>query len=97
QCWCGDNEGYDANGDGVCEMSCSGDSDEICGGFYSMTVYENPESDYLGCYSDPADDRIFERMASSDDMTAEVCLGHCDAYRYYGTQYSTECWCGNNA
>ncbi|CBJ26335.1 expressed unknown protein [Ectocarpus siliculosus] len=23
-------------------------------------------------------------------MTAEVCLGHCGAYQYYGTQYSTE-------
>ncbi|CAN0353187.1 unnamed protein product, partial [Ectocarpus sp. 6 AP-2014] len=97
ECWCGNNEDYDANGDGFCDISCSGDSDEICGGFYSMTVYENLESDYLGCYSDPADDRVFERIASSDDMTAAVCLGHCGAYQYYGTQYSTECWCGNNA
>ncbi|CAN0056146.1 unnamed protein product [Ectocarpus sp. 6 AP-2014] len=91
ECWCGDNVDYDANGEGVCDMACSGDSSQTCGGFYAMSVYENPDdSGYLGCYSDPADRRIFELVATSDGMTSEICLGNCGAYQYYGTQYSTQ-------
>ncbi|CAM9382480.1 unnamed protein product, partial [Ectocarpus sp. 8 AP-2014] len=98
QCWCGDNADYDANGAGECNMACSGDAGEICGGFYAMSVYENPDdSGYLGCYSDPADSRIFDLVDTSDDMTSDVCLANCGAYQYYGTQYSTQCWCGDNA
>ncbi|CAM9620770.1 unnamed protein product [Ectocarpus sp. 6 AP-2014] len=97
ECWCGDiNAQYSANGEGECDMTCSGDSDEICGGSYSMDVYAQDPS-YLGCFSDPADGRIFEREASSDDMTAEACATLCADSAYYGTQYSQECWCGDNA
>lgn len=42
-----------------------------------MNIYENDvgtEEDpaYLGCYFDPADNRVFVREAASDDMSAEV-------------------------
>ncbi|CAN0420464.1 unnamed protein product, partial [Ectocarpus sp. 13 AM-2016] len=62
----------------------------------SMNIYENDvepddEPAYLGCYSDPADNRVFVQEAASDDMSAEaICLGHCSAYQYYGTQCSTD-------
>ncbi|CAM9126243.1 unnamed protein product, partial [Ectocarpus sp. 4 AP-2014] len=105
-CWCG-SEGadYDANGAGVCDMPCGGDADEICGGFYAMSVYENDvdggETDdvddgetedpsYLGCYSDSADSRVFVQDISSAAMTAELCSEACAGSAYYGTQYSTE-------
>ena len=52
-------------------MTCSGNSEETCGGSYSMDIYAQVPS-YLGCFSDPADGRILEREASSADMTAEV-------------------------
>ncbi|CAN0168657.1 unnamed protein product, partial [Ectocarpus sp. 13 AM-2016] len=95
KCWCGDNAAYDANGAGVCDMSCSGDSSEVCGGSYSMNVYASldvEEPIYLGCYSDPpADNRLFELLVdSSENMTAAVCLDHCVSYEFYGTQYGTE-------
>ncbi|CAM9507519.1 unnamed protein product [Ectocarpus fasciculatus] len=96
ECWCGDiNAPYSVNGEGTCDMACSGNAEEICGGFYSMDVYAKDPS-YLGCFSDPADGRIFERGASSDDMTAEACATLCADSSYYGTQYSQECWCGDN-
>ncbi|CAB1104288.1 unnamed protein product [Ectocarpus sp. CCAP 1310/34] len=42
ECWCGaEGADYDANGAGVCDMPCGGDADEICGGFYAISVYEN--------------------------------------------------------
>ncbi|CAM9620491.1 unnamed protein product [Ectocarpus sp. 6 AP-2014] len=108
QCWCGaEGADYDANGEGVCDMPCGGDANEICGGFYTMSVYENDVDDgeteetedpsFLGCFSDPADSRVFVQDISSDAMTAEVCSEACAGSAYYGTQYSTECWCGDNA
>lgn len=56
-------------------MPCSGDSSEICGGSYSMIVYETENiilNTYRGCYSDPADNRVFVQDDSSDVMAAEV-------------------------
>lgn len=59
-------------------MSCSGGSSEVCGGSYSMSVFKNfdvdtaVESYHLGCFSDPADNRVFVQNESSDAMTAEV-------------------------
>ncbi|CAM9620699.1 unnamed protein product [Ectocarpus sp. 6 AP-2014] len=105
ECWCGaDTADYDANGAGVCELPCAGDSSEICGGHHAMSVYSHGvvtvdpvDSIYLGCFSDPAERRIFVRDESSDDMTAEACAVQCADYAYYGTQYSHECWCGDNA
>ncbi|CAM9715355.1 unnamed protein product [Ectocarpus sp. 12 AP-2014] len=98
ECWCGaEGADYDANGAGVCDMPCGGDADEICGGFYAMSVYENDVDDgetedpsYLGCYSDPADSRVFVQDISSAAMTAEICSEACAGSAYYGTQYSTE-------
>ncbi|CAM9363879.1 unnamed protein product [Ectocarpus fasciculatus] len=97
QCWCGDhNTEYSANGDGVCDMPCGGDAYDMCGGSYSMDIYSVDPS-YLGCFSDPADSRIFVWEASSNDMTAETCATLCADSAFYGTQYSEECWCGDNA
>ncbi|CAM9620839.1 unnamed protein product, partial [Ectocarpus sp. 6 AP-2014] len=100
ECWCDEGTAdYAQNGPGVCYFECAGSTDnEFCGGFDAMSIRQHEvdiNPDYLGCFSDPADSRIFELVASSDDMTVEVCLGHCSTYEYYGTQYSAECWCGD--
>ncbi|CAN0209622.1 unnamed protein product [Ectocarpus sp. 12 AP-2014] len=63
-----------------CEMACSGDSSEICGGFYAIQVYEyldddtptpvtptpSGDGDYesVGCFVDDASDRVL----SGDSM-----------------------------
>ncbi|CAN0380528.1 unnamed protein product, partial [Ectocarpus sp. 12 AP-2014] len=80
ECWCGaKGADYDANGEGVCDMPCGGDADEICGGFWAMSVYENDDDDgeiddpsYLGCYSNPAESRVFVQDIPSAAMTAEL-------------------------
>lgn len=72
QCWCGDNVGYAANGPGVCDMPCSGTSDEICGGSYALSIYSNDPL-YIGCYVVPADNPDITVMGGvQDDMTPEV-------------------------
>lgn len=76
QCWCGNNAEYDANGVGVCDMACSGDSGELCGGSYAMSVYENDnvevDPSYRGCFADTADNRVFHQTTSDFDLTTEV-------------------------
>ncbi|CAM9844163.1 unnamed protein product [Ectocarpus fasciculatus] len=97
ECWCGDiNAPYSVNGEGECDMTCSGNSEETCGGSYSMNVYAQDPA-YLGCFSDPAESRMFLSESSTSAMTAEVCALLCTGSAYYGTQYSQECWCGDNA
>ena len=54
-----------------CHMTCSGNSDETCGGSYSMDVYAQDPA-YLGCFSDPAEGRMFVWESSTTAMTAEV-------------------------
>ncbi|CAM9395437.1 unnamed protein product [Ectocarpus sp. 4 AP-2014] len=42
ECWCGTSDDYDKHGrveDDSCDFQCSGDAEEICGGFYKMQTY----------------------------------------------------------
>ncbi|CAM9991574.1 unnamed protein product [Ectocarpus fasciculatus] len=97
ECWCGDhNTEYSANGVGVCDMPCGGDTYDMCGGSNSMDIYSSDPS-YIGCFSDPTDSHIVVWQASSDDMTAETCATLCADSAFYGTRDSQECWCGDNA
>ncbi|CAM9165509.1 unnamed protein product [Scytosiphon promiscuus] len=101
ECWCGSNIDYDANGAGVCDMVCGGASDdEVCGGVYAMSIYETAdptEPTYLGCWSDPRGvTRVMSNLvASTEDMTTEVCAELCATSTFFGTQYGVECWCGD--
>lgn len=33
--------------------------------------------------------------ASGDNMTLEYCASYCSDYKYFGTEYSSECYCGD--
>lgn len=84
QCWCGGETDKDTerHGPSTCEYPCAGHDEQICGGWYAMSLYQYggspgldiPEgSKYLGCYAD----RRFQRamsfsLASSSEMTHEV-------------------------
>ncbi|CAM9509059.1 unnamed protein product [Ectocarpus sp. 4 AP-2014] len=113
ECWCGNNDAYDANGAAACDMECSGDASDICGGFFAMSVYstgsepvetpapvdvvEPTDPTYLGCYVDSQTERVFPVTTASGSMTAAVCASFCADYAYYGTQFGEECFCGNNS
>lgn len=75
QCWCGDDN-YDLYGQSNrCTMACAGDSDELCGGSYAMSVYENEKPvppGYVGCFTDKSPGRIMTDQRRSGDMTAEA-------------------------
>ena len=40
KCWCGDDSDYDRHGTAVCDMDCTGDASETCGGRNAMSVYD---------------------------------------------------------
>jgi hypothetical protein len=50
----------------------------------------------LGCWTEGTGVRALSESAfASDDMTLELCAEHCAGYRYWATEYSRECFCGN--
>eukprot|EP00903_Cladosiphon_okamuranus_P008201 g7896.t1 len=59
-----------------------------------------PEYDFIyrGCVEDERANRIMKRVKLPGEleskMTGELCMDICDGYKYSGTQYGKECWCG---
>ncbi|KAH8896901.1 WSC-domain-containing protein, partial [Thozetella sp. PMI_491] len=52
---------------------------------------------YAGCIYDNGSARSLSKaMASSNGLTLEDCAAACSGYKYFGTEYSAECYCGNS-
>ena len=108
ECWCTDEFVGDGVNPGVCDMECSGDPSEDCGGNLSMDVYElvpiveepiegtvdeEPGYDHIGCFQDSLGNRLMEFNFEDDNMSIEACVIHC--YRFFGLQNGNECWCAD--
>lgn len=96
---------HDRHGDGECDMPCSGDPDEICGGSYSFDLYEMewatpPSSDeFLGCFSDMKDDRVVGYFVDIKDMTVELrehCMDRGVEYMQLSTNMNAGADCRTN-
>eukprot|EP00903_Cladosiphon_okamuranus_P010392 g9830.t1 len=49
ECWCGDlDTDFSQHGDGLCDYSCSGDTWELCGGYFAITAYAREDGYYGG-------------------------------------------------
>ncbi|KAK6086342.1 copper radical oxidase [Seiridium cupressi] len=63
---------------------------------HTITKRVGPNFSYLDCYSEPSGGRAIElKSTSSDAMTTEYCASFCSDYKYFGTEYSEQCFCGN--
>lgn len=52
---------------------------------------------YQGCYTEGTSARALSALSTaSGDMTVEKCATFCSGYSYMGTEYSSECYCGNS-
>ena len=53
-------------------------------------------SNYIGCYSDQGPRTLNGTTTSSGNMSVEACATFCSTanYPYYGTEYSSQCFCG---
>ena len=59
------------------------------------TVTELAGYTYLGCYAEPACQRALPYERVTPWMSVEVCQNLCDGYRYFGVEFSNQCFCGN--
>ena len=51
----------------------------------------------VGCWTEPSNGRALnQRHTSSSDMTNAKCADFCADFRYFGTQYRRECYCGSH-
>lgn len=94
-----------------CNMPCSGDAYQYCGGSGGrLELYQNPNITtgnpeqpaaagnfvLVGCQTEGNATRALSgSLVAQDDMTNEVCAGLCKDYEYFGTEYGRECYCGN--
>ena len=55
--------------------------------------------DYVGCYSEATAGRALGGKAPpapDDGTTIESCLASCQGYKYFGMEFSNECYCGDS-
>lgn len=51
----------------------------------------------VGCWNEISNGRALnQRSRSASDMTNEACADICSGFRYFGTQFSSECYCGSS-
>jgi hypothetical protein len=110
ECYCGTLEDIeDVAVSGECYMPCAGNANEICGGPNAINYYVDADiipptvelpagwSTY-GVVSEGSNGRILPvQIYSSNDNTVEGCANACNnaGYKIAGTEYSSECFCGN--
>ncbi|KAK5658489.1 hypothetical protein OQA88_1880 [Cercophora sp. LCS_1] len=52
---------------------------------------------FIGCYTEPPTGRALTGATyASALMTLESCAEFCSAFKYFGTEYSAECFCGDS-
>lgn len=109
ECWCGtEPSGGALAPSGECDYACAGDATQLCGGSRRLSLYHNaaltgPQQPatvgnygFEGCVTDSQGVRTLTGdLLRSDDMTLQICANFCGGYTYFGTEYGTECWCGN--
>ncbi|KAH6671970.1 WSC domain-containing protein [Halenospora varia] len=110
ECWC-DKELTSGSAPAPlseCDHPCNGDATEMCGGSRRLSLYHNagwvgPEQpnsignyELYGCVTDsPSQRTLTGSSLASSGMTLEMCATFCSGYKYFGTEWSTECFCGN--
>ncbi|EPS39555.1 hypothetical protein H072_6644 [Dactylellina haptotyla CBS 200.50] len=52
--------------------------------------------DYVSCWTDDVGNRSLQDSSyAADDNTLTKCSNFCSGFKYFGVEYSTECYCGN--
>ncbi|KAI7392635.1 WSC-domain-containing protein [Hortaea werneckii] len=97
--------------DSSCQTPCPGNSSEICGGGNRLSLFSNgqpvvngqpgtPETigafTYLNCYTEGSSGRALGAKGTSGSFVdLDHCASYCSGYKYFGTEYGSECYCGN--
>ncbi|KAK4100770.1 WSC-domain-containing protein, partial [Parathielavia hyrcaniae] len=90
-----------------CSFPCAGDATATCGAGDRLSVYENTAPStgpapaqldgipYAGCFHEAPGRVLPSKGISAPDMTTAKCAENCVGYLYFGTEYGSECYCGN--
>lgn len=92
-----------------CNMPCAGDKTQNCGAGNRLWLFKrstpvtgpgNPTVSgytYNGCYTDSTASRVLTDKSYTDgaNLSVEKCAAFCAGYGYFGTEYASECYCGN--
>ncbi|KAG7287013.1 hypothetical protein NEMBOFW57_006513 [Staphylotrichum longicolle] len=91
-----------------CSYPCAGDASATCGAGNRLSVYQNTAPvagpapatldgiPYVGCFHEGPQRVLPFKGVSAPDMTAAKCAANCEGYTYFGTEYGSECYCGND-
>ncbi|KZL64145.1 wsc domain-containing protein [Colletotrichum incanum] len=94
-----------------CNMACTADKTQYCGGAGAINIYKNSKVEMSGpstipdgwtskkCYTDNPSKRILSyKVPSFDKFSAAQCVSKCAGlgYLYAGLEYGSECFCGNS-
>jgi hypothetical protein len=97
ECYCGDTlKQTTIATDGRCKMPCAGDSSEICGGSWGVSVYTLGLPS-VGCAVDTAARSLGAARLTASDMSVDKCLAFCAAFPLAGLENGNECYCGGPA
>ncbi|KAL8855582.1 MAG: hypothetical protein Q9178_007774 [Gyalolechia marmorata] len=62
----------------------------------STSLPSHPGYDYQGCYTDNTSGRVLTGKSQSvSTNTYASCATYCSGYTYFGVEYGSECYCGN--
>lgn len=98
ECYCGSAQPNQVANDGRCDMACSGNPSQLCGGGNGLSVYHSSSSanapqpidsyngwSFSGCYKDSIHSRVLPQRAAPEhdyDQTIEICIDACSALGY---------------
>ncbi|KAF2816733.1 WSC domain-containing protein 2, partial [Mytilinidion resinicola] len=108
ECYCGNSRDPSSTRAGIseCNVACSGNTDEYCGGASRISAYKNlnyaPVTNptiagytYQGCFSEAQGGRaLADSSTATDGLTVESCASFCGGSTYFGVEYGRECYCG---
>ena len=100
ECYCSNEFGSHGRAqEHECSMPCKQDSDssQTCGGVLRNSVYRTVHFPYkyVGCFRDNATDRDLNVLKSAKCDPLK-CQSVCSSFKYFGLQFSGECYCGNS-
>ncbi|KAI1498524.1 WSC domain-containing protein [Biscogniauxia marginata] len=94
-----------------CSMTCTGDQLEYCGAANRLVLYYSNTTNgpsqpvtvgnytWFGCQTETAESGLRALAAKSytaANMTLDACASFCDGSAYFGAEYGSECYCGDD-
>ncbi|KAI1352516.1 heme peroxidase [Xylaria sp. FL0043] len=111
ECHCGDSLAASSNQTNLtdCNTPCSGDPSEYCGAGNRLNLYYSNTTagpsqplvvgnyTWYGCQTEGTGVRALAgKSLVNGNMTLDACATFCEGWTYFGTEYGSECYCGND-